>query len=138
MWIGGLPPTRKVPGRSGPGSHKEHRNRRRCSRVASGPTAFVARAARVLSESDDTDRPIVIGGKAFTEQHVLIDVLGNLADALGRTLNIVHNGLEAVQDGYKTDQRTAAQQMETPSTLEPQSEPVRIERAYLERPAAAD
>jgi len=85
--------------------------------------AAQTRAGSIISQSQREAEQI----KREADQYV-VDVLGNLADALTRTLSIVHNGLEAVQDGYKTDQRTAARQMETPSTLEPQSDPVRIER----------
>lgn len=84
--------------------------------------AAQSRAASIISQSQRETERI----KREADQYV-IDVLGDLADALSRTLKVVENGISAAQDNYK-GQRAAAQEIETPSTLEPPSEPVRIAR----------
>lgn len=59
------------------------------------------------------------------------DVLSDLEDALGHTITVVRNGIATVQATQQTSrptQKPAPAEIETPSTLEPPSEPVPIER----------
>lgn len=72
--------------------------------------------------------------KRDADQYV-VDVLNDLSSALTQTLSIVQNGISSVQQDYtEKRQRSAARQMEKPTTMEPQSEPARIERIGRARP----
>ena len=84
--------------------------------------AAQARATSIINHSQSEAEQI----KREADQYV-IEVLGDLADALTSTLSVVQNGITTVERDHKA-QRAAAQEMETPSTLEPQTEPARIAR----------
>ena len=85
--------------------------------------AAQARAASIVAQTQREAEQI----KREADQYV-IDVLGELADTLARTLGVVRNGIGAVQGHDHKSPREAAQEMERPSTIESPSEPMRIER----------
>jgi hypothetical protein len=84
--------------------------------------AAQSRAASVIAQSQREAEQV----KREADQYV-IEVLGELADALASTLSVVQNGMERVTGNHKR-QRAASEEMETPSTLETSGEPMRIER----------
>jgi hypothetical protein len=84
--------------------------------------AAQTRASSIVTQSEREADAV----KREADRYVM-EVLGDLADALTRTLGVVENGIQAVQGNPKSQQE-AAQEMERPSTMEPSSEPMRIER----------
>ena len=84
--------------------------------------AAQARATTIISQSEKEAEQM----KREADQYV-IDVLGDLADALASTLGIVQNGISSVVNDNNS-QRVAAREMERPSTLDTESEPVQITR----------
>ena len=84
--------------------------------------AAQAQATTIISQSEKEAQQM----KREADQYV-IDVLGDLANALSSTLGIVENGISAVDNGNK-NQRAAAREMERPPTLDTESAPMQITR----------
>lgn len=93
--------------------------------------AAQARAGSIIEQS----RREAHAMRDEADQYVL-DVLGDLEDALMRTVAVVRNGITHVQDERRavvTPQAVGGAQIETPATLETDEEPMQIERISSRR-----
>jgi cell division septum initiation protein DivIVA len=91
--------------------------------------AAQARAASIIEQSRHEAEAI----RRDADRYVL-DVLTDLDEALRRTLTVVRNGISTVRAEQAAHPAPpAAHEIETPSTLEPPSEPAPIERISSRR-----